>query len=178
MVKKILLSIIFCSNTIFQFSQEKRSIEEMFSRPEIMPVKNDLCSFVLDKIVYPQSAINDTIQGVVLIDFYVEIDGKTSSHEVVRGVRDDLNNEALKVAKLLNFDEPAYTRGIPVKTTYIFLISFLLDYDLLRLTYTPKIVCSDILKKITDERSSSSSEDAPSADVPIPRLDHQTCKDG
>jgi len=101
----------------------------------------------LDRIIYPQGAINDTIGGVVLIDFYVETDGKTSSHRVVKGVRDDLNNEALRVVKLLNFDEPAYTRGIPVRTTYLLPISFLLDYDYLHSKYTPKIVCSDILNK-------------------------------
>lgn len=148
MVKKIFIFIIICSNTLYLYSQNKDSIiEEMFSPPEIMPVKKDLCRFVLDRIIYPQGALNDTIDGVVLVDFHVEIDGKITGHRVIKGVRDDLNDEALRVARLLDFDEPAYTRRNPVRSTYVFAVQFLLDYDSLHSKYTPKIVCSDILNK-------------------------------
>lgn len=147
MVKKILIFIIICGNTFYLYSQNKDSIEEMFSPPEIMPVKKDLCRFVLDRIVYPPDAINDTIGGIVLIDFHVEINGKTTGHRVLKGVRDDLNDEALRVARLLNFDEPAYTRGKPVRTTYLLPISFLLNYDSVQSKYTFLIKCSNILNK-------------------------------
>jgi TonB family protein len=150
MVKKILIFIIICGNTFYLYSQNKDSIEEMFSPPEIMPVKKDLCRFVLDRIVYPQDAINDTIGGIVLIDFHVEVNGKTTGHRVIKGVRDDLNDEALRVAKLLTFDEPAYSRRSPVRTTYVLPIHFLLDYDSLYSKYIPKIKCRDILSEQND----------------------------
>lgn len=147
MVKKMFLLIIIFSKVFYFYSQNKNSVEEMFSTPETMPMMKDMCCLVLDSIEYPQSAINDTISGVVLVDFYVETNGNTSNHRVIKGVRGDLNDEALRVAKLLKFDKPAYTRGKAVRTIYLLPISFLLDYDYLHSKYTPIIKCSDILNE-------------------------------
>lgn len=168
MVKKILLLIsaitillqISCNKTFVPLTMDKKPyngnelrtdryyyVEEMFSRPEKMPIMKDLCGLVLDSIEYPQSAIDDTISGVVLVDFNVETNGNTSNHKVIKGVREDLNNEALRVAKLLKFDKPAYTGGKAVRTVYHLPISFLLDYDFLHLKYTPIIECSDIINE-------------------------------
>lgn len=147
MVKKIFILIIICSGVFCLYSQNKNSVEEMFSPPERRPIMKDLCRFVLDNIEYPQSAIGDTVSGDVLIDFYVETNGNTSNHRVIKGVRGDLNNEALRVAKLLKFDKPAYTRGKAVRTIYLLSISFLLNYDYLHSRHTPIIRCSDILNE-------------------------------
>lgn len=147
MVKKTFILIIICSGVFYLYSQNKNSVEEMFSPPERMPIMKDLCRFVLDNTEYPQSAINDTISGDILIDFYVETNGNTSNHRVIKGVREDLNNEALRVAKLLKFDKPAYTRGKAVRTIYLLSISFLLNYDYLHSRHTPIIRCSDILNE-------------------------------
>lgn len=153
MVKKMFILIIICGSVFYLYSQNKNSVEEMFSPPETMPRMKDLCRLVLDNIEYPQNAINDTISGVVLVDFYIETNGHTSNHRVIKGVREDLNDEALRVAKLLKFDKPAYTRGKAVRTIYFLPISFLLDYDYLHSKYTPIIKCSDILNEdyLTDQ---------------------------
>ena len=147
MVKKIFILIIISNSVFCLYSQNKNSVEEMSSPPERRPIMKDLCRFVLDNIEYPQSAIGDTVSGDVLIDFYVETNGNTSNHRVIKGVRGDLNNEALRVAKLLKFDKPAYTRGKAVRTIYLLPISFLLNYDYLHSRHTPIIKCSDIFNE-------------------------------
>lgn len=49
------------------------------------------------------------------------------NHEIIKGIREDLNNEALRVAKLINFDRPAMQRGKPIKVKYTVPVEFKLE---------------------------------------------------
>lgn len=162
MVKKIFILIIIFGSASYLYSQNKDYQVEMFSPPERRPIMKDLCRFILDNIEYPKSAINELVSGTILIDFHVETNGNTSNHRVIKGVREDLNDEALRVAKLLKFDKPAYTRSKAVRTIYLIPISFLLDYDYLHSKYTAIIKCSDILNEdyLTGQESKTGLNDS------------------
>lgn len=85
---------------------------------------------VLDSlIVYPFSAIKDNIQGVVFIQCWVETDGTTTSCKLIKGVREDIDQEALRIGNLLRFDEPARHRGKPVKIEYPIAVKFTLKTE-------------------------------------------------
>ena len=52
------------------------------------------------------------------MNFWVDTLGKTFDHRVVKGIRYDLDEEALRVAKLIQFETPAFQRGKPVFIEY------------------------------------------------------------
>jgi TonB family protein len=125
MVRKVLYIFVlcFCANTLFA---QNDSIEYIgISIAEDMPVFNGgINDFIQANIKYPQSAKNDSIQGRVFISFWVDTSGITTEHEVAKGVREDLDKEALRVAKLIKFEKPAMQRGKPVKIQYTVPVEF------------------------------------------------------
>jgi TonB family protein len=80
-------------------------------------------------IVYPLTAIKDNIQGVVFIQCWVETDGTTSSCKIIKGVREDIDQEALRIGNLLVFDEPARQRGKPIRIEYPIAVRFILKIE-------------------------------------------------
>ena len=68
---------------------------------------NELYKFIQMHIVYPQTAKEDEIEGSVLVSFLIDSTGTTSQCKILQGVREDLDNEALRVVRLLIFEKPA-----------------------------------------------------------------------
>jgi len=122
----------------------------VFGGPEDLPVFNEktpdteLLSFLAENVEYPKTAIEDKVEGKVFIQFWIDTLGFTHEHKVVKGVREDLDNEALRVARLIKFDKPAKNRGKPIEYCYKLLISFTLDK---KVSQTHKSKEQDILKK-------------------------------
>ncbi len=72
---------------------------------------------IIDNIHYPDKAKKKRIEGEVIIKFTVGIDGFISNYEVIKSVNKELDNEAIRVLKLMERWEPAYQKGRPVKFT-------------------------------------------------------------
>jgi len=86
---------------------------------EVAPLfKGDLKKFIQDELAYPLSAKMDSTEGTVVISFKIDTSGLTINHRVAKGIREDLNNEALRVAKLIKFDRPALQKGRPIEVEY------------------------------------------------------------
>ena len=81
-------------------------------------------NFVAKNLKYPQSAIQDKIEGTVFVEFWIDVDGATVDHSVIRGVRNDLNEEAIRVLKLLVFSQPAKQKGKPIKSHFVIPVKF------------------------------------------------------
>jgi len=74
------------------------------------------------------NAVSRTFLSVrAFISFWIDTIGVTGNHEIIEGIRKDLNNEALRVAKLINFDRPAIQRGKPIKVKYTVPVEFKLE---------------------------------------------------
>jgi protein TonB len=86
----------------------------------------DLKEFIQNKIEYPLDAKKDSIEGTVFISFKIDTLGITYNHKVVRGVREDLDNEAIRVTKLIFFKRPAMQRGKPIEVEIIVPVNFYL----------------------------------------------------
>jgi len=87
-----------------------------------------LYEFIFENLTYPETAKTDKIEGTVFVEFWVDTNGFTSEHKVVVSVRQDLDDEALRVAKLIKFDMPAhYHNGKPIGICWQFPIRFFLD---------------------------------------------------
>lgn len=84
----------------------------------------NLDKFVKDNLIYPPTAIKDKIEGNVLISFWINDNGTTSNYKIERGKRNDLDEEALRIAKLIKFSKPAYAGGKPIKIKYYYTFRF------------------------------------------------------
>lgn len=129
MVKKVKSILVILFSCGYVMSQEIDSIiglgitEEM---PEYKGGYPQLKDFIDSVLVYPEQAISDSIEGTVYVGFYVDTTGKTIQHKVLKGIRDDINQEALRIAKQIKFHQPARVRGKPVRITYELPIRFIL----------------------------------------------------
>ena len=114
MVKQLLV-VVFLFMTATSYAQTNDSIEEMGFPFEYGPVFNgDLIGFVQGQIVYPLSAIKDSVQGMVYVAYTIDTLGFTTKLYVAKGIRRDLNEEALRVAKLIKYEKPAMLGGHPI----------------------------------------------------------------
>ncbi len=57
----------------------------------------DFLLWLYNNLKYPQSAVNDSISGKVVTRFKIDTLGMVSDIEIVRGVRDDLDQESIRV---------------------------------------------------------------------------------
>ncbi|MBO4851646.1 MAG: energy transducer TonB [Prevotella sp.] len=83
-----------------------------------------LFDFLRENTKYPEQAKKDSIEGRVVLSFVVETDGSITDPKVVRGVHPLLDEEALRVAKLMPKWEPGYQNGNPVRVKYNIPVTF------------------------------------------------------
>lgn len=74
--------------------------------------------FINDNIRYPEKSKRKIIEGEVIIQFTIDVDGFISRIEVIKSINKELNSEAIRVLKFMERWEPAYQRGKPVKFTF------------------------------------------------------------
>ena len=60
----------------------------------------------------------------VIIQFTVDTLGNTSNHKVIKSVNKELDNEALRVSKLIKFYKPAFQNGKPVNVVFTLPLDF------------------------------------------------------
>lgn len=71
--------------------------------------------WIADHIIYPDSAKNAHIEGVVWVEFEVDATGRISRTKLLRGICPDLDREALRVVRTMPKWKPAMHDGKPVK---------------------------------------------------------------
>jgi TonB family protein len=80
--------------------------------------KRALFHFLVSKTKYPNEAKKNNIHGTVKVSFVVGINGNVQNIQLVKGVHPILDQEALKVIKLMPKWSPATVCGIPVKVRF------------------------------------------------------------
>lgn len=83
-----------------------------------------LNSFLSDNINYPAIAVEEGIQGTVVVSFIVEKSGVISNVCVVRSVDPALDREAVRVVKAMPHWNPGRQNGENVRVKYTIPISF------------------------------------------------------
>jgi TonB family protein len=86
--------------------------------PEFDGGKNGLLSFIIDNTEYPETAIEDSVEGNVYVQFTINEDGSVSSPIIMKGVRHDLNEESKRVIGIMPKWKPAEHEGKPMKCRY------------------------------------------------------------
>jgi len=103
--------------------------EEIFVTAEEMPTfqGGDLSKFrnwVQSHVKYPQIALENGIQGNVVIKFVVEKDGKLSNIQVLQSPDKTLADAAVQVLQKSPKWKPGKQRNKPVRVTYTLPVSF------------------------------------------------------
>ncbi len=83
--------------------------------------------FISENVEYPKSAKKNKEEGKVFVQFIIEGDGSLFDIKVVRGVSEALDNEAIRVVKLMPKWSPGESHGKVVRVKYTLPISFRLD---------------------------------------------------
>lgn len=86
-----------------------------------------LYKYIQNSVKYPVIAQENGVQGKVYVKFVVNESGKVSNAEILRGVDQSLDNEALRVINSLPNFKPGKQRGNPVKVFYNAVINFQLQ---------------------------------------------------
>ena len=93
-------------------------------KPEFPGGGTSLVNFINSNRKYPKEAYDLGIQGKVTCSFVVNIDGKLSHLNVLRGVEPSLNNEALRIISEMPEWTPGFIHGEPVPVRVICNIPF------------------------------------------------------
>lgn len=92
--------------------------------PEFPGGMDKLLQFINDNMKYPAKAQTEGIQGRVIVQFIVDEDGYIIEPVIVRSVESSLDNEALRLIKMLPRWEPGTLKGKAVKVKYTLPIAF------------------------------------------------------
>lgn len=87
----------------------------VFAEPEIMPVfpggDKAVMDFVIANAIYPETAVTDSVSGRVVLSFVVGRGGCPTKIRIIKSVREDLDNESIRVIKML----PKFIPGSTVR---------------------------------------------------------------
>jgi protein TonB len=80
-------------------SKYKNDFIEFEVMPEFPGGEKALINYISEKTIYPESAIKDSISGLVRLIFVVDVDGSTNNFKIHKSVRSDVDNECIRVVK-------------------------------------------------------------------------------
>ncbi len=75
-----------------------------------------LMKYIVQHLEYPQAAKHDKIQGNVLVQFFIEKDGRVTQPIVTRGLDSSIEKEILRLFAKMPKWEPSLLNGEPVRT--------------------------------------------------------------
>ena len=108
--------------------EPKAEEEDAFAIVEQMPEypggEKAMFEYLMANLKYPQSCLDDKIQGRVLVTFVVEKDGSITDTEVVKSVNPDLDAEALRVVKGMPAWTPGKQKGQEVRVRFTIPVIF------------------------------------------------------
>jgi len=97
--------------------------------PEFLGGEEACMKFLEENVIYPQEAKENGIEGQVVIGFIVDIDGSLTDLKILRGKSPILDEEALRVVKLMPKWKAGEQKGKVVRVQYQMPITFSLEND-------------------------------------------------
>jgi protein TonB len=83
--------------------------------------------FIADNLKYPKEAQDKGIQGRIITAFIINEDGRISDAEILRGIDESLDREALRVIGEMPLWTPGKQRGQVVAVKYTVPVTFRLQ---------------------------------------------------
>ena len=114
----------------FQISTVDTTLSAAFyssgQMPEFPGGMTGLVAFAKRELYYPQSAINEDIEGGVILQYKIDKDGNVTNRGIFKSVRSDLDTVCLRMLDKMPNWKPARISGIPVETYFKWTITFVL----------------------------------------------------
>jgi TonB family protein len=105
------------------YDTEAATLQDSIYRvTEVMPQypggPNEMMKYIQENLKYPQSAIDNKIEGRVFVSFVVEKDGNITNAAVMRGIDKECDAEALRVVASMPKWTPGQHKGEVVRTQF------------------------------------------------------------
>jgi TonB family protein len=133
---KYLLAISIMLSGLKAFTQtdsSSKAAEEEETFVNIMPQfpggDNAMMEFIISKLKYPPYAIENDIQGKVVVSFIVAADGYLDSIYVLKGIDPSLDSAAINLIRLMPRWTPGSQNGKLVRVKYNLPLTFRLSPD-------------------------------------------------
>lgn len=124
---RMIMDIAMVVQTIEEETEEVEIFSIVENMPEFPGGELALHRFIANTLRYPRVAMENGIQGKVYVTFVVERDGSVSNVKILKGVDASLDNEALRVMKLLPKWQPGSQGGKTVRVSYNVPINFVFN---------------------------------------------------
>lgn len=132
---RILLKIGIAFIMLFAFSSSfgssdalAQTQEEVFENVDEMPVPpggmEGFTKYLIENLKYPKAAKENNVEGMVMVTFVVKSDGSVSTPEILRGIGEGCDEEALRVVANSGIWIPGKKDGKIVATRMILPIQF------------------------------------------------------
>ena len=99
--------------------------------PDVYAVINggptDFLIYVDRNMQYPETAVADGVEGKVMVIATIAPDGRVIDAQIQNGIRDDINQEALRLVRNMPAWHPAQLGGKPVATKAVVMVPFVLE---------------------------------------------------
>lgn len=105
-------------------SGEPVVVEEGYTQAEPLKGYPDLYKYFNDNLVYPATALRDSIQGVQTVSFVINKDGKVEQIQVEQSLGDEFEKESIRLIENMPEWKPAKLDGNPVATRISLPITF------------------------------------------------------
>ncbi len=135
----VLAGNLFAQKTETESKKEElESTQEIFAyyekQPEFPGGIKALMEFIKNEMIYPQEAIEKGVEGRVITNFVVEVDGSVTEALIVRGVDPLLDQEAIRIIEVMPKWKPAEYKGKAIRIR--FTLPFVFDLN----EYQEKII--------------------------------------
>lgn len=86
--------------------------------PEFKGGVKEMTAYIKKNLRYPKKSMEAGIQGKVFVKFVVEFNGSISHVEILKGVNEEIDNEALRLIQSMPNWNPGFEDGIPTRVYY------------------------------------------------------------
>lgn len=111
----------------FLFPKNKRVYTLAETMPQFPGGMEAMMEFVKNNVKYPVDAIGKKIQGRVVVSLVVKKDGSIDNVKLVRSIYPSLDEEAIRVIKMMPKWIPGTQKGKAVNVKYCVPVSFRLE---------------------------------------------------
>lgn len=100
-------------NDSFSLMEKDKKKPLFIHQPEYPGGPKALTKFIYDNLRYPAEALENGVEGMVVVDYDIDYQGNVTTTRVLQGIGHGCDEEACRVVKLLKFDVPK-NRGVKV----------------------------------------------------------------
>ncbi len=123
-----ILALLAQSNiSVGTLSESTNSSPIIDSRPQFPGGTQALFEFIQSRIVYPDFALINNIQGNCIVELTVKADGSLSSFGIIKDIGGGCGDESVRVLSLMPNWIPAYAKAIPVDSTIMIPVKFKIE---------------------------------------------------